>query len=66
MFFCKIFRDHHFDTEQRKKKRPRRKKTELSNPHAPAMGALGVRQFHRLDETKVPAHVRKGLINIPE
>ena len=60
----KYFRDHFFDTEDRKRGKRKRKTGILSVPDQPAHRQRGVRQYHACDESKVLAHYRKGLPNL--
>ncbi|CAG2217682.1 unnamed protein product [Mytilus edulis] len=56
-------RNHPFDKPERSKLTGtrRRVKSCISDPSMPARGIRPIRQFHRLDESKILPHVRKGL-----
>ncbi|CAG2220507.1 unnamed protein product [Mytilus edulis] len=55
--------NHPFDKPERSKLTGtrRRVKSCISDPSMPARGIRPIRQFHRLDESKILPHVRKGL-----
>jgi hypothetical protein len=57
---CACFRNHQFD-ERKGDNSKKRKASNFSLPFAPSKGARGIREHHRLDETKVLPHVRLGI-----
>ncbi|KAK7105400.1 hypothetical protein V1264_016787 [Littorina saxatilis] len=60
-------RDHFFDTASRQRLKKRKKKSStVSSPCQPSRGEMGVRQYHRRDESKILPHVRRGLPDIPQ
>ncbi|XP_052214407.1 uncharacterized protein LOC127833280 [Dreissena polymorpha] len=59
-------RDHAFDHPNRASRKKRRKKGLISKPGQPAHGEKGVRQYHSRDDSKIPAHRRLGLKDLPE
>ena len=61
-----FFRDHFFDTSQRNSKKHRRKDGKIKSPFEPAHGEQGVRQFHARDDSKIPAHRRLGMKDMPD
>jgi hypothetical protein len=61
-----FFSNHYFDSEERSKGRHRRKKGLVTKPDEPAHGERGVRQYHARDDSKILAHHRLGLLDLPE
>lgn len=61
--FC---RNHFFDLKERGERRHRRKKGIITRPEEPAHGERGVRQYHARDDSKIPAHRRLGLLELPD
>ena len=53
--------NHKFDEACNRKKKPRRKLASLTPVDEPAKGAKPIRQHHKCDETKIPAHIRHGV-----
>ena len=51
----------YFDTPTNRQRK--RKSGKISRPEEPAHGMLGVRQYHRSDDTHVLAHIRAGMCN---
>ena len=43
----------------------RRKKGLITRPDEPAHGERGVRQYHARDDSKILAHHRVGLLDLP-
>jgi hypothetical protein len=60
------FRDHFFDTSVRNSKKHRRKNGRIKLPFESAHGEQGVRQYHARDDSKILAHKRLGLMDLPE
>ena len=58
-------RDHIFDLKKTSTRKQKRKKGCISGHDEPAHGERGVRQFHAKDDSKIPAHYRKGLSELP-
>ncbi|CAH1789092.1 unnamed protein product [Owenia fusiformis] len=55
-------RDHYFDSVKRAARKQRKGKAgDVSNPRAPSRGALPVRQYHRVDESKILPTQRLGI-----
>ncbi|KAH3837978.1 hypothetical protein DPMN_111383 [Dreissena polymorpha] len=61
---CITIRNHFFDTSDRIRVKGKRKSGLISAPECPAKRQKGVRQYHSSDESKILAHVRKGLSDI--
>ncbi|KAH3844271.1 hypothetical protein DPMN_086528 [Dreissena polymorpha] len=61
---CITIRNHFFDTSDRIRVKGKRKSCLISAPECPAKRQKGVRQYHSSDESKILAHVRKGLSDI--
>lgn len=55
------FRDSTFDNPERVRGKQKRKKGQLSNIHETAKGARPIRQYYKVDETKIPPHKRMGI-----
>ena len=58
---CYYFRDHVFDLPLRVRGKKKRKASSVSQPNKPARGIMPVRQFHKVDESKILPHVRRGI-----
>lgn len=59
------FRDHPFDDKLRDQRKHKRPSGQISKPGQAAHGEQGVRQYHRRDDSKVPAHRRLGFLDLP-
>jgi hypothetical protein len=59
--FIAFYRDHEFDTEERKSVNPKRKCSDIQLPGMPSRGAQPVRQHHKRDETGILVHKRIGI-----
>jgi hypothetical protein len=60
MYIC--FRDHPFDSSDRKRGKTKRKLGNVSKPEEPGRRPLTVREYHRTHEAKILPHVRRGLV----
>ncbi|CAG2200998.1 unnamed protein product [Mytilus edulis] len=59
---CIKLRDHMFDLKDRSKRKAQRKLATISEPDCAARGVAPVRQFHKVDESKILPHKRLGLL----
>lgn len=51
-----------FDLKDRSKRKAQRKLATISEPDCAARGVAPVRQFHKVDESKILPHKRLGLL----
>nr|XP_022290428.1 uncharacterized protein LOC111102067 [Crassostrea virginica] len=58
-------RNHQFDYEERGRGMHRRKKGLITRPDEPAQSERGVRQYHARNDSKILAHLRVGLLDLP-
>ena len=61
-----LFRGHFFELPSRKKKSCNVKHGLISRPGKPAYGELGVRPYHRRNDSKLPDHIRGGKKDLPQ
>lgn len=59
--FVYCYRDHAFDRLQRRSRKPKRKKAEVSGIDMPAKGTKPIRQYHKRDDSKILPSVKMGI-----
>lgn len=59
-----FYSDHSFDKTDRRRMTAKCKSGTVTLPGQPSNREIGIRQYHRCDESKILVHQRKGMEDI--